>query len=325
MPLTPNDYKLFEQLVSMTQPQLHKLMGIFLKEKYPKVVIDKNYIFAEGDIPVALVAHMDTVFKFPVFNLYYDPKKNVAFSPDGLGADDRAGVFAILQIIKADLRPSIILTTDEEKGGLGAAALAIDYSRCPIENIKYLIELDRQGSHDAVFYDCGTEDFKQYIQAFGFKEAKGSFSDISFLMSEWDICGVNLSIGYRDEHTYAETLHFDDLFETVRKVKGMLLKAKDAPTFNFELEITPLPVKIPQFYSGFEFGTECHKCKMSFNEYETIPVKTTDGFVRFYCPDCVTDNVAWCNVCSEAYEITPNGQTDICLDCLEEAQWTQEK
>lgn len=117
MPLSSNDYKLFEQLVSMTQPQLHKLMGSFLKEKYPKVVVSEDYIIAEGDIPIALVAHMDTVFKFPVYDLYYDAKKNVAFSPDGLGADDRAGVFAILQIIKAGLRPSIILTTDEEKGG----------------------------------------------------------------------------------------------------------------------------------------------------------------------------------------------------------------
>lgn len=204
--------------------------------------------------------------------------------------------------------------------------LAMDYPQCPFAGPKYLIELDRQGSIDAVFYDCNTADFKSYISSFGFKEAQGSFSDISFLMSEWNICAVNLSIGYRDEHTYAETLHFDDLFETVRKVKNML-KAKDIPTFIYE--------EVPHVHHfgklnfdafkyktyDYDFGAQCEKCKMSFNEYEAIPVKTANGFIKFYCPDCVADKVAWCNVCSEAFEILPGQQTDICLDCLEEKEW----
>jgi hypothetical protein len=324
VPLTTNEYKLFEQLVSLNQTQLHKLMGDFLKKKYDQVKITKDYIYAVGDIPIALVAHLDTVFKFPVSQMYYDPKKNVAFSPDGLGADDRAGVFAILQILKTDLRPSIIFTTDEEQGGLGASALTFDHPKCPIPNLKYLIELDRHGSMDAVFYDCITADFIDYVEQFGFIEAKGSFSDISFLMSEWNICGVNLSIGYEDEHTYAETLNFNFLFNTVKKVEKML-QEKNIPDFKFEEKPYVFsPSKNANAWKSldFTFGVKCAKCQLSYEDYEVIPVKGTDGITKFFCPDCI-NSVSWCSVCAEAYEVTPEGSETICNDCLEDIEWNK--
>ena len=61
---------------------------------------------------------MDTVFYNQPSEIYYDQRKAIMWSPDGLGADDRAGIFAIIQIIADGYRPSIILTTDEERGGL---------------------------------------------------------------------------------------------------------------------------------------------------------------------------------------------------------------
>ena len=112
--LTDKDYKLFEKLVSLKQNELRKAMIQYLKAKYEKILITKDYIVAIGEIPIALVAHMDTVFAKPVSNLFYDEKKGVLWSPEGLGADDRAGVFAILKILQTGLRPSVILTTDEE-------------------------------------------------------------------------------------------------------------------------------------------------------------------------------------------------------------------
>ena len=160
--LSNQDYRLFERLVSLTQKGLHQAMAQYLKEKYEKVIVTKDYIVAIGDIPIALVAHMDTVFKNPVADLYYDQRKGVLWSPQGLGADDRAGIFAILKIIQSGLRPAIIFTTDEEKGGLGATALG---SRdCPIPGLKYMIQLDRHGTNDCVFYECFNEDFYDYVE-----------------------------------------------------------------------------------------------------------------------------------------------------------------
>lgn len=313
--LRNEDLQLIERLVSLTQGELHKTMAVYLKSKYKDVIITKDYIVAIGDIPIALVAHLDTVFKYPVTNLYYDQRKNVLWSSEGLGADDRAGVFAILQIIKSGLRPSVIFTTDEEKGGQGAAALAS--KECPIPNLKYIIQLDRRGTNDCVFYDCYCPEFTQYIESFGFVERFGSFSDISFLCPQWKICGVNLSVGYENEHSVSETLWLNALYSTINKVKKML-QVKKIPTFIYD-DLTAYPYSKFSYIGGTydDYGAHCAGCKKLFSEYELIPTKGANGKVLYFCPDCVVEHVDWCQWCGEPYEITPNSLKHVCPDCAE--------
>jgi hypothetical protein len=311
--LSDSDYKLFERLVSLSQNELKKAMAQYLKAKYDKVIFTKDYLVAVGDIPIALVAHLDTVYKTPVSNLYYDQRKGVLWSPDGLGADDRAGVFAILKILQDGYRPSVIFTTDEEKGGLGASTLAMQ--DCPIPNLKYMIELDRRGSNDCVFYDCYCPEFVDYVESFGFCEKYGSFSDISFLMGEWLICGVNLSVGYEEEHSYAEHLYVGPLFDTIKKVKKML-DEKDIPDFEYD----ELNIAASAWWktSDTVYGQHCSKCKKLFMEEELFPVKGLDGKKKYYCPDCIVGNVSWCNICQEAYEIAdPADDKKMCKECAE--------
>lgn len=308
--MSNNDYKLFERLVSLRQNSVRKSMAEYLKSKYDNVIITNRYLVAIGEIPVALVAHMDTVFETPVSNLYYDQRKGVMWSPEGLGADDRAGIFAIIKIIQSGLRPSIIFTTDEEKGGIGACALAI--SEFPFEDLKYLIELDRRGINDCVFYECYCPEFVSYIESFGFKEAQGSFSDISFLMPEWDICGVNLSIGYEDEHSTSEILHVDAMYNTIDKVKRMLQET-EIPDFKYDEN----PISRAMWWRASDvYGQHCSKCKKLFSEYELMPVKSIDD-VKYYCPDCIVGAVEWCEECGEPFE-NPTGTAKICNECLED-------
>ena len=306
--LNDSDYKLFEQLVSLNQKSLRNTMIHFLKSKYENCICTKKFVVAVGDTPIALVAHLDTVFQTPVSNLYYDKEKGVLWSPEGLGADDRAGVFAIIKIIQAGYRPSIILTTDEERGGIGARALSS--LPCPIPNLKYMIELDRRGKNDCVFYDCYCPDFIHYIESFGFFEQYGSFSDISFLMEPWDICGVNLSIGYEDEHSYSETFHIEDFFNTIEKVKKML-EATDIPDFKYENIVNSIAAK------DMIFGQHCSKCKELYSEFELFPVKGVDGKTKHYCPNCI-GHVGWCDICQEAYELSDPNIKNICKECAED-------
>lgn len=323
--LKNEDYKLFEQLVSLSQAGMLKVMGSYLEAKYDKVIKTDEYIVAIGTIPIALVAHMDTVFKYPVDNMYYDQRKGVLWSPEGLGADDRAGIFAIIQIIKSGLRPSIILTTDEEIGAQGASALA--EKECPIPGLKYMIQLDRHGTNDCVFYDCYNPKFIQYVESFGFVEKWGSFSDISVLMPAWKICGVNLSVGYEDEHSVSETLFIAPLFDTIRKVKKML-QVKKVPNFKYEElkaywypdwgpivtnTTTAAPVKNAEEVTVY--GAHCTGCKKLFSEYEMYPAKSKNQTVRLYCPDCIVDKVSWCERCGEAFEITSSPSACKCADC----------
>jgi hypothetical protein len=312
--LKENDYKMFEHLVSLSQPSLFKTMETFLKRKYETVVVKKEYMYAVGDIPITLVAHLDTVFACPVKTLYYDQRKNVLWSPDGLGADDRAGVFAIIKIIRAGFRPHIIFTTDEERGGIGASAL-IRHVPVPFADMKYIIQLDRRGSCDCVFYDCDNPEFVKYVEQFGFVESVGSYSDISEICPKWQIAGVNLSVGYINEHSYAETLHLNHFFATVDKVIKMLKSANEAPTFIY----IPHPHKYSWSFPQESLYEEermfhCYKCKKSYSEYELFPVLCLDGNSHFYCPDCLVDNVNWCADCGDAFEIKDN-TTVVCGVC----------
>ena len=320
--LQDKDYRLFEKLVSLTEAGVAKAMTQYLKSKYDNVIVHKDFIIAFGDIPIALVAHMDTVFKFPVSDLYYDQKKGVLWSPEGLGADDRAGIFAIIKILQDGLRPSIILTTGEEEGGVGACALVEKYPECPFPGLKYMIQLDRHGTNDCVFYDCYCPEFVDYVESFGFCERWGSFTDISFLMPEWQIVGVNLSVGYEDEHSKQEILNINPLFDTIKKVKKMLGET-EIPDFVYD-EV----VAAGSFWwkkTGNWFGQHCSRCKKMFTEYELFPVLGLDGKTKFYCPDCIVGHVEWCDMCGDPFEIGDRTGKKICKECKEELCTTSQK
>lgn len=321
--LTYNEFKLFESLTGFTQGSLRKALYSYLKKKYKKVIIAPEYIYAVGDIPIALVAHMDTVFKSPPKDVYYDERKGVCWSPDGLGADDRAGVFAILSIIKHGYRPSVIFTTDEEIGAVGATKLTDDIKE-PESDLHYIIQLDRRGTNDCVFYDCDNRDFVDYVEQFGFLETYGSFSDISVICPAWGVAGVNLSIGYEDEHSTSETLHVKAMLSTISKVEKMLAE-KDIPTFEYiELDYGNRAWNYYQskWYTSedmdeYDYGTrQCNGCKKYFHSYEVIPTLSLDGNeTHYYCPDCCTTGVDWCAQCNNAFETKPGDPVTICPAC----------
>lgn len=318
--LSKNDYGLLKSLVSLKQEAMKKTLSTYLKSKYSTIICKKEYLVAIGDIPVALVAHMDTVFKTPPSHIYYDMQQGIVWSPEGLGADDRAGIFSILKIIQSGLRPTIIFTTDEEMGGIGADALVKDYPQAPTE-LKYIIQLDRRGTNDCVFYDCDNEDFVEYVSNFGFTENFGSFSDISTICPAWGMAGVNLSVGYEDEHSYIETLHIAPMLATIKKVTTML-QQETIPNFKYIPSLDSL-----KWYRTWNFTNEedfafydsipCSKCHELFSDYELFPVKTLDGSTVMYCPDCIADeNIGWCHICGEAFERYDDNKA-LCKDCAD--------
>lgn len=193
-----------------------------LNNRYDNVISTSDYIIAEGDIPVALVAHLDTVFNLKPIEFFYDAAKRVMWCPSGAGFDDRAGVAIILQILRDGYRPHIIFTAEEEIGGIGASKLADNYKNCPFKKCNMLIELDRQGHNEAVYYKCDNERFEKYITNFGFDTDIGSFSDISVIAPQWGIAAVNLSVGYVDEHSPVERLYLNWLENTIEKVENIL-------------------------------------------------------------------------------------------------------
>jgi hypothetical protein len=248
--------------------------------------------------------------------VFYDRTKEVIWSPDGLGADDRAGIFAIMQIIKRGLRPHIIFTTDEEIGATGAIALACD--DCPFKDLRFIIQLDRRGEDDCVFYDCDNKQFIDFIEEYGFVEAIGTFSDISMICPDWGVAGVNLSVGYRDEHSVSEVLFVKHWKATVDKVEK-ILRTEDLPRFEY---VARKSAGCGIWYSSYlkskASKCTCAKCGFCGNASELIPVKTADLKWHYYCAECIGDSkVSWCHSCGEAYELPSEGHNlGLCEDCF---------
>ena len=72
------------EILKKTQKELLKELPSFLKDKgySGNMLVTDQYIFAKGNIPIMLVAHLDTVHKTPVKELFYDKKKDVLWSPE---------------------------------------------------------------------------------------------------------------------------------------------------------------------------------------------------------------------------------------------------
>ena len=285
--IQPADRQLLEYIFKLSQDELHKLLFHYLSKYYKNPVQTEDYIYAEGNIPIALVAHLDTVFDNPPKHIFFDHDQDVMWSPNGMGADDRAGVFAIIKIISHGFRPHIIFTHDEELGGDGAFFLG--ENPIPFDDLRYIIELDRQGIDDCVFYDCGNETFYNYVESFGFQFARGSFTDISFICPKWDIAGVNLSVGYVNEHTPQEHLFCEVLLDTVNKVENMLCE-DDIPHFKYEGK----KLNFDQYSSA-----ECDCCHKKVSPHTGVKI-VNGGHTAFYCHDCL-EKVNWCSRCGAPY------------------------
>ena len=216
----------FVALCKLTQNELKDMLPKKLLESgYKDVISSDGFIYARGEMPILLTAHMDTVHKIPVIDFYeyVDAKGNhIISSPQGIGGDDRCGVYMILEIIK-EYKPYILFCEDEEIGGIGSGKFCRTDFIDELEDMKFLIELDRANKKDAVFYDCDNKEFTKFIEdTTGFVETWGTFSDISNLAPQCNVAAVNLSCGYYHAHSLEEEVNMEEMLHTVEMVKVLL-------------------------------------------------------------------------------------------------------
>lgn len=311
----------------MNQIQTRQFVLSFLRHQdYKNVVYTNDYVYAEGDIPIALVAHSDTVFKTPPKEFFHDQEQRILWSPQGMGADDKAGVLMMIAIIKKyNLKPHIIVTANEETGCVGAIKLVKKVPTCPFKECKYLIQLDRRGHNDCVFYDLDDIKFEEYIESFGFKTQWGSFSDISTIAPAWGIGAVNLSVGYEDEHSYTERLYVAWWEETLEKVIKMLKDAGNTCQWGYT-------EKVYSYYHNHIYGANwedtCDCCNAPTDYADLLPVYTPDNptYGLDVCPECFAKiclEMSWCSKCNKAwYGYGQNPKDWVCPQCQEKGATT---
>ena len=224
------------------QMKLKGALKEILKKYYPEVIDEDGFLYVRSQsVDVMLTAHMDTVHKEKCKKIVEIKRgdEKILWSPQGIGGDDRCGIFMIVELLRStNFRPAIVFCEDEEIGCIGADKFA-KWLRKNADTkeleLKYIIELDRRNGNDAVFYDCGNEEFKKYItRVTGYVEAKGSYSDICEISPELDVASVNLSCGYYKEHTLDHYVVVQEMEKTFLAVRTLLACADKTERFDYQ-------------------------------------------------------------------------------------------
>lgn len=162
-------------------------------------------------------AHTDTVhWVSGKQKIYKDEEKCEYFTKAKsgcLGADDAAGIWLLLELIKNKTPGLYIFHRGEECGGLGSSFIS-ETTPDLIEGIKYAIAFDRRGKTDIINnQSCGKCASEEFVTSFakllnmGHSKARGSFTDTANYAGIIPEC-TNVSVGYEHEHSVRETLHY---------------------------------------------------------------------------------------------------------------------
>ncbi len=274
--------------------------GLFekIRRMYPRTWTCKGkYILVQGDAPVMLVAHLDTVHKEPVRDICKSDDGNIWMSPQGIGGDDRCGVYTLVSVYeKSPVKPWLLFTCDEEIGGVGANAFCDDHAagKCPVElsAVKFLVEIDRKGRNDAVYYDCANDDFEKYITSKGFKTQFGSFSDISVVAPELRVAAVNLSSGYYNAHTTYEHINIRHMQSTIRRMIDIVADSVKPETpmypyienvcygdFGYNFNSADYRTRLNKIPKDIRFEYECLLDYYSFSTLESVREEMGDAAI----------------------------------------------
>ena len=118
--------KVLEDFLRPTQEGLFKKLQKMFGEK--AVAKEGGFLLVPGQVLVLLIAHLDTVHRNPVKTICQSENGKILMSPQGIGGDDRCGVYGICKIYEtAEQKPWLLFTCDEEIGGGGARAFCRAY------------------------------------------------------------------------------------------------------------------------------------------------------------------------------------------------------
>ena len=236
--------ELLKQLYEIYSPsggekQLKRFIKRWVKDNIPDAEIrtdnnDGNVYIVRGvaDVYPCVVAHLDQVQRNHSKDFIAVETDDIIFgySPsnrcrEGLGADDKNGIWVALQCLKEFDIIKVAFFVGEEIGCVGSG-------RCDMwwfDNCQYIIEPDRRGSSDLITnitgYIC-SEDFKDYIPMsdFGYSEKTGMMTDVLELSERGvGISCINLSCGYYEPHSDDEFTVKVDLLNCLELVKTIIM------------------------------------------------------------------------------------------------------
>jgi hypothetical protein len=214
------------KLLTLTDKQLYKEIKATLPIPF---ISTKDYIVTkQHKKPCPLICvHLDTVSPKPPKMLKCS--NSIVTAPEAacLGADDRAGVYIALQMLKRQTKTQFEygFFMGEERGAIGSN----EYGRFYPEHTAY-IGLDRASRNNKQNMALYGYDNDKLSKLFPYPESIGSVSDCSVLSSYTDAACVNLSVGYQNEHTAKESLNLLQMLETLNVMLNIDIPDKPYPS-----------------------------------------------------------------------------------------------
>lgn len=183
-----------------------------------------NRILKIGTSPILWSCHTDTVHRKEGLQKVFYKKNMLRSNGTCLGADDGAGIWLMLKMIKRRVPGLYIFHRGEEVGGIGSMHIA-NNSPNLLKAVKYAIALDRRGYTDVITHQgsrCCSDKFGDSLaKELGMEytnSTRGSFTDTA---NYTDIVGecTNLSVGYFNQHS---TLEYQDTKFLVKLLNALI-------------------------------------------------------------------------------------------------------
>ncbi|HPU86514.1 MAG TPA: hypothetical protein PLE60_14390, partial [Candidatus Latescibacteria bacterium] len=238
----PDDIKQLVRIHTFKRPHNSKTVDLFVEqfliEPFADAGVHLETLYSKTGEPLAVVittditsrtlfsAHVDTVHSTSGRQcVEYDHEMGLMLKTQDagkkdnecLGADDGAGVWVLLQMIKANVPGTYAFHYGEERGGIGSSTIAIEH-RPWLARFDRAIAVDRKGTDNIITHQgwgrCCSDDFAKALAAqfnmagqnHSFKpDSGGVFTDTANYTDDIPEC-TNLSCGYEAQHTHNESL-----------------------------------------------------------------------------------------------------------------------
>ena len=182
----------------------------------------------ESETYPCVVAHMDQVQRIHSkdFNALEAGSVIIGYSAknrrqEGLGADDKNGVWVALQCLQKYDNIKVAFFVEEEIGCIGSSATDMEF----FSDVRFVVQCDRRGNADFIstagWTDLCSQEFIDAIgiEDFGYKEEKGMLTDVLTLKENClEVSCCNLSCGYYEPHTDHEVTNTSDLIKCLNLV-----------------------------------------------------------------------------------------------------------
>lgn len=155
---------------------------------------------------------------------------NTAKSLQGLGADDKNGIWVALKCLMKYDAIKVAFFVGEEIGCVGSSKADMTF----FDDCRFVLQCDRRNGHDLITRCAYTElcsnEFVDAIDAemYGYKEEDGMLTDVLTLKENGlEVSCVNMSCGYYNPHTDDEFTYVPDLQNCLEFVEHIIETCKD--------------------------------------------------------------------------------------------------